>query len=134
MFDGLGFLNNLSLKTLLKMAELVERKIAHPNETLLKKGEKSEFMILQKGKLCFCCKPHRAPDSKLEGKVMDVVEVKNEKAKLVSLDFIRNKELQYNMKSDSYSVLYTLPIETFKESLKSSEMDYQLYCVLRDRD
>ena len=53
---------------------------------------------------------------------------------MISLDFIKNKSLNYDIKSEGYSVLYTLSLDNFKDSLKSSEMDYQLYCLLRDRD
>jgi hypothetical protein len=51
---------------------------------------------------------------------------------MINLDFIRNKEIPYDLRSDKYSVIYRLSIEKFKEALKSSDMDYQLYCVLRD--
>ena len=52
---------------------------------------------------------------------------------MINLDFIRNKEVPYDLRSDKYSVIYRLSMEKFKEALKSSDMDYQLYCVLRDR-
>ena len=41
LFDGVGFLSYLSKKSMLKMAELVDRKICHPEEIILRKGEKS---------------------------------------------------------------------------------------------
>lgn len=34
----------------------------------------------------------------------------------------------------NYSVLCYLSRENFLESLKGSEMDYQLFCVLKDKD
>lgn len=51
------------------MAEYIERKICHPNEYVARKGDKPEFTILQKGKLCFTCK-NNCDDSKLNGKTI----------------------------------------------------------------
>lgn len=108
LFDGLGFLSNLSKKTLLSMAECIERKICHPDETVLKKGAKAEFMILQNGTLCLACKTNKC-ESPLNGKVIETLQVKdNEKAKLISLDFIKNKAVDYDIKSKKYSILYHL--------------------------
>lgn len=55
------------------------------------------------------------------------------KPKILTLDFIKNKTLNYNIKSQTYSVLYFLNREKFMESIRPSEMDYQLFCLLRDR-
>jgi hypothetical protein len=123
VFDGLGFLTNLSKKTMVRMAELVEKKMCHPNQYIKKKGEKIEFMILQRGKLCLTCKAHRYRSS-LDGKVIETLSVsQGEKPKIISLDFIKNKSVNYDIKSEGYSVLYTLSLDSFKESLQFSEMD-----------
>lgn len=55
------------------MAELVERKICHPNEVILKKGDHSEFIILEKGKLSFSCNIDKK--NKLDKKIMDSISV-----------------------------------------------------------
>lgn len=39
----------MSKKTLLSLAEVITRKIAHPEEIIKKRGEVPEFMILQMG-------------------------------------------------------------------------------------
>ena len=49
LFDNLGFLNNLSKKSLFKLAESISRKICHPEEIIVKKDSFSNFMILRKG-------------------------------------------------------------------------------------
>ena len=119
---------------MLKMAEIIERKICHPDEVILKKGAKAEFIILQKGKIDLVCRTSN-PSSSLNGKVIEKLEVEDgEKPKVLSLDFIRNKSLDYDIKSDKYTILYSLSIENFQESLKGYEIDYQLFCTLRDKD
>lgn len=91
-------------------------------------------MILQKGKLCYCCKVNKT-ECDLDGKVIETLAVcEQEKPKMISLEFIKNRTLNYDIKSDSYSIVYKINLEDFKESLRSSDMDYQLYCLLRDRD
>ena len=52
---------------------------------------------------------------------------------MLTLDFIKSKPLNFDIKSEGYSILYTLDLEKFREALKYSDMDYQLYCVLKDR-
>lgn len=90
-------------------------------------------MILQMGKLCFSCKVNRA--NSLDGKIIEILSVGDkENPKMISLDFIKNRQVNYDIRSEHYSILYTLSLENFKESLRSSDMDYQLYCLLRDRD
>ena len=69
IFDHSSFFKSLSRKTLLKMAELVERKISHPKEVLMKKGDKAEFMILQKGSLLLTCKVN-SKKPQLDGRVI----------------------------------------------------------------
>lgn len=66
LFDNLGFLSNMSKKTLLKLAESVSRKICHPEEIIIKKGGVSDFMIVQKGELGMACRTK----SKLDGRII----------------------------------------------------------------
>ena len=71
----------------------------------------------------------------LNGKVIDKLEVhENQKAKMLTLDFLKNKPLNFDIKSLGYSILYSLNLEQFRDSLRSSDMDYQLYCVLKDQE
>jgi len=48
---------------LLNIAEVVSRRICHPEEIVLQKGAVFTFMILQKGSLSFTCRIR----SKLDG-------------------------------------------------------------------
>ena len=66
--------------------------------------------------------------------MIETITADDSKPRIFSLDFIKNHSCNYNVKSLSYSVLYCLSREEFMNSLKSSEMDFQLFCVLRDRD
>lgn len=110
LFDGLGFLNNLSKKSLLNLAEIVCRKICHPEEVIYKRGGVSDFIILKKGGIGFTCKLN----CDLNNKIIECFDVSDKtKPKILSLDFIKNKTLNYNIKSLCYSVLYYLSREKF---------------------
>ena len=133
LFDGLGFLNNLSKKSMLKLAESVERKICHPEEIIQKKGTICEFYILQQGNIAFSCR--NGSTSKLNGKKIEFIKIsKKEKPKVLSLDFIKNKEINFDIRSVNYSIVYYLEMGKFIEALKGCEMDYELYCMLRDKN
>lgn len=69
LFVGLGFLSNLSKKSLLTLAEEVNRKICHPEEIIVKKGSISDFYVLQSGFVAFACKTR----SELDGKVIETL-------------------------------------------------------------
>lgn len=50
------------------------------------------------------------------------------------MNFIRNDEkAMYEIKSLEYSIIYFLDIDTLRSILKGSDMDYELYCLLRDK-
>ena len=118
---------------MLKLAESVERKICHPDEIIHKKGTVCEFFILQQGIVAFSCK--NGPNSKLNGKKIQFIKVsKKQKPKVLSLDFIKNKEINFDIRSVNYSIVYFLEMGKFLESLRSCSMDYQLYCMLRDKN
>lgn len=55
------------------------------------------------------------------------------KPKIFSLDFIKNKAIDFNLKSLNYSDIYSMTREEFMESLKGSNLDYELFCMLKDR-
>ena len=42
-----------------------------------------------------------------------------EKPKILSLDFLKGKILDYDVKSEKYSIIYTLSEECLKEALKN---------------
>ena len=67
---------------------------------------------------------------------MEVITVKEkEKPVIVSLDFLKNKTPAYNIKSNSYSVIFSLTKEELMESLKtSSEISFQTVCAFKDKD
>ena len=58
----------------------------------------------------------------------------NEKPKILSLDFIKRKIINYEVKSLFYSVIYFLDYENFMISLKECDMDFDLFCQMKDKD
>jgi hypothetical protein len=52
---------------------------------------------------------------------------------LTSLDFISKKRPLYEIKSLQFSVLFTLDYDKFISIFKQTDMDYELYCFLRDK-
>ena len=67
-------------------------------------------MILQKGILGFTCRT-TSTHSSLNNKNIEELKVeKNEKPKIISLDFIKGKTVQYDLKSQKYSILYILSL------------------------
>ncbi len=56
IFENLVFFKNLTEKTLLAMAEVIQMKICHPEEIIKKRGELSGITILKQGKIAFCTK------------------------------------------------------------------------------
>lgn len=95
------------------------------------KGSVSDFMILQKGALSFVCRIR----SLLDGTEIELIDIKEgEKPKMISFNFLKNKLINYNIKSKSYSVVYYLTREEILESLRSSDMDFQMMCQLKDKD
>lgn len=42
--------------------------------------------------------------------------------------------MNYDIKSLFYSVIYYLDYEKFMESLKGCDMDFDLFCVMKDKD
>ena len=117
----------------MNLAESVIRKIAHPEEILQKKGEITNFCILQKGSLGFTCK--KGPTSTLNGAVMEKFTIgKDEGPKILSLSFLKRKILTYDIKSLYYSVFYYLTYEDLMKSLKICDMDYEFFLFMKDKD
>lgn len=108
LFDNVGFLNNISKKSLVRLAESITRKICHPEEVIVKKGSFTDFIILRKGELGMACRNN----SLIDGKVIQVLTVSNQdhssKPKMFSLDFIKNKVINFNLKSLNYSDIYLM--------------------------
>ena len=53
---------------------------------------------------------------------------------MISLNFIRNKILEYNITSNSYSVLFYLSRDDFMKCLRSNQFSFETICMIRDRD
>lgn len=66
------FFNSLNRKTILSLAEVVCRRITHPDQVIKRKGELSDFTILQKGTIGFVCKRNK---SILNGSVIETFSI-----------------------------------------------------------
>jgi len=65
------------------LAEKIEMRVSHPEETIRHIGDDFNLLILRRGELGLVC---RKPESDIHGRVMDSVSVTgNENPKLVSL-------------------------------------------------
>ncbi len=126
------FFNSLNKKTILSLAEAVCRRITHPDEIIKRKGEVADFTILQRGTVGLVCKRNK---SLLNGTAIETFSVnENEKPKILSLDFIKRKIINYEVKSLFYSVIYYLDYDNFMMSLKECDMDFDLFCQMKDKD
>ena len=66
--------------------------------------------------------------------VFDRVKVQsNEKPFLVHTNFITQFRSSYSAKSLIYSILYYLSYDKLVEALQESHIDYQLFCLLKDK-
>ncbi len=118
-------------KTLYNMAEKIEMKVSHPEETIQHLYDDYNLMILKTGKLGFVCK---RPNSDMTQFIMDSKAIKEtDNPYLLNLDFITRKRSNYEIKSIEYAIFYFLPYDKFIEVLRETEMDFEFFCTLRDR-
>lgn len=88
-------------------------------------------MILKEGKIGLSTKLSGSAFSSTTIQTIDIKESEN--PFLLSLDFISNDRAIYEVKSEEYSILYYLDRERSLEALRTSELDYEHYCFLRDK-
>jgi hypothetical protein len=89
------------------------------------------LLILKGGEIGFTCKK---PGCDYNSTVIDQLKILNlADPILISLGFIKNPRLSYEIKSLAYSVLYFLGHEDILSILKGSQTDHELYCHLRDK-
>lgn len=131
IFKNLAMLKNFTLRTQELMAKHIIKKVCHPEELLVKKGEPMKLFILQKGEIGLCARFHQTMFSIITDRIR--IENKQE-PKLLSLGFIKSKNIICDIKSLTYSILFYLSNEELTEILRQSKMDYEHYCTIRDRD
>jgi len=89
------------------------------------------LIILRKGQIGYTCK---LSGSIFNEEIADLITVKERETPfLTSLDFISKQRPLYEIKSLSFSVLLSLAYEHFIEVFRQSDLDYELYCFLRDK-
>ena len=83
-------------------------------------------MILQSGEVGFSSRVKGS--SKLNGKILEHISNNLEsQSKLICVDILSNKPLNYDIKALSYSVIYFMDRDTFEKSLRNSHEDFEIY-------
>lgn len=65
---------------------------------------------------------------------MQTLKISKNEYKILSLNFLVNKPLQYDMKSADFTSIYRLSKSTMEDIIRSSPYNYQYYCMLRDKE
>lgn len=76
---------------------------------------------------------HR-PGHPSHGRKFQTLKTEGEESRLLSLYFIYNKVLKYDIKCCEYSVIYLLKICELIKTLKTSPCNYQNYLMMKDKD
>ena len=98
---------------------------------LVKKGEPMKLLILQKGEVGLCARFHQTNFSV----TTDRIGIKDKsQPKMLSLGFIKSMNVVCDIKSLTYSILFFLSNEDLMEILKQSKIDYEHFCLMRDRE
>jgi len=67
--------------------------------------------------------------------VIDKVKISsNDRPFILGLEFLTRKRPLYETKSLEYSVIYRLSYDDMTNILRESQMDYLLFCLLRDKN
>lgn len=118
-------------RTLYNFAENIERRISHPEEIVRHIDDNYNLIILKRGELGYICKKGQ---SRFNERVADSIAVpENGQPFLTSLDFITKQRPNYEIKSLEYSIIYYLDYDQFIRVLKETDMDFELYALLRDK-
>lgn len=107
IFKVLPFIKDFTLNSQYILAEHIIRKISHPDEVILNKGDISKCIILRKGLLGMVIKATGLHLKKRPARVIQTLEAtKGDDSKLLNLGFISHRPLEYTLKSLTYSILY----------------------------
>jgi hypothetical protein len=127
----LVFFRGLLDRTLCNFAEHIETRISHPQEIIRAIDDDFNLIILRKGQIGYVCKRNGCG---FNDEIVDLISVgRDETPFLTSLDFISKQRPLYEIKSLQFSVLFTLQYSRFIEIFRTSDMDYELFCFLRDK-
>lgn len=99
IFNHLFFFKDLTLKSLLVLAEKLEVKIAHPREIIYDGRSRMYFQILREGRMGYYT---NIPDSEHHKTLIDEVRAKkSEGYKLLHLEMLKNniREVKYFIKA-----------------------------------
>lgn len=70
---------------------------------------------------------------RIHGKEMQSIKVKKSDYKLLSLNFLFNKEMKYDIKCKDYCVIYTIKKSEICNIIQSNPYNYQFYCMTKDK-
>lgn len=88
-------------------------------------------MITNNGIISLCF--HR-PGLRSHGKIFQKLKLEEKNYQLLSLYFILNKSLKYDIKATEYSVIYRISKEALEKILKTNPYNYQYFLMLREKD
>ena len=124
IFSHTLFFNQLKRTSMERMAQIFESKLYYAGEIMLE--NKQRIMILESGEVGLAYKKR---GSTLNGKMFDVVKVeKTEKPTLMTNTFLNiSNELNYYFGAKIRSVVWSIHLDDFLESLGESQIDFQYY-------
>ena len=124
------FFKDLLDKTLFNFAEHFENIIAHPQQTIRALEDDFDLIIIKKGSIGYSCKRSGWETDQ----IVDLIDVEKDSPPfLTSLEFISKTRPTYEIRSLSFTVLFRLEYNDFISIFRESDMDYELYCFLRDK-
>ena len=71
---------------------------------------------------------------KIHGKQIQSIKLDKNQYKLLSFDFLFNKEMKYDIKCLDYCVIYKMSKEELCKIIQNNPYNYQYYCATRDKD
>lgn len=131
VFHQLSFFTLLMEKTIYSLAQNIEMRMCHPEETIRNVTDDFHLWIMRAGVVGLACQKR---DSDLAGKIMDQITVKQGGVPFIlSLNFITKRQLPFEFKSLEYSSFYFMEFTKLISSLRENDSDFQYYAFMRDK-
>jgi hypothetical protein len=122
VFQDLMFFSHMMEKTLISLAEKLEKRITHPEEIILGSEQNLNLLILKNGEVGYISRKGGRSFSNI---IIDRLEVSIDKHPfLLHTNFITKGKCPYAIKSIVYSVIYSLDYESLVNILRESNLDF----------
>lgn len=128
----MSFFKNFTNKSVCKIAEKLNSKLAHPWETVYTLSKK-ELVILRQGKLGTCPIYKNKP---CQQTTIDILQSRqNKNFKLISTNLMRRqyRTQNYDFRSIGYSIINSLDFIDFLNILKDKAVDFEWFLCSMDR-